>query len=89
MNLINAIQELRHNGAVEYRPMGAQMGCNNILFATDEAIRIPSWNDMSELTFRKAVKSFYEDNADYFADGYWLVMRDDSGDLIMEVCDEA
>jgi len=89
MNLVNAINQLRREGSVEYRPMGAQMGANGLLITMDGTLRIPDWSDIPDLRLKKIVKTFYEDNADAFADGYWLVMYDDSGDLVMEVCDEA
>lgn len=89
MNLVSAINELYATGRVEYRPMGGQLGTSNILFQLDNSVVLPNWTDMSEMQLKKAVKSFYEENADYFADGFWLVMYEENGSLIMEVCDEA
>lgn len=89
MNLVSAINELYQTGRVEYRPMGGQLGCNDILVNMDMSVVLPNWTDMSDMQLKKAVKSFYEEHADYFADGFWLVMYEESGSLIMEVCDEA
>lgn len=89
MNLITAINQLYRDGAVQYRPMGGQIGCSGVLYPTEGTIILHNWTDMSEMQLKKAVKSFYEDNADYFADGYWLSMYEENGALVMEVCDEA